>query len=70
MLKAIDCATFDLSNHSQMPSKTDGLRTIKSFERVNKIAFDPCNERHLNVIKGMAGNERFFINMHKLLNGN
>lgn len=61
MLKAIDKArsVYDgISTH--MYSKTDGLRVIRRFEKVNSINFDPLNSTHLRMIQGNARHERFF----------
>ena len=35
-------------------TKTQALRTIHDFERVNKITFDPFNRDHVEQIEGMG----------------
>lgn len=57
MMKAIDKAR-DCGDCKY--SKTDGLRAIKRFERVNGISFNPFNKYHIEAISGSAGDERFF----------
>ena len=36
---------------------TNGLRCIRTFERVNGIAFDPLNPRHCDTVDGMGVHE-------------
>lgn len=59
MMKAIDIAriSYFLGGKS---SKTDGLRVIRRFERVNGVVFDPNNSNHLSVVSGNGHNENFF----------
>lgn len=59
MFKSIECAR-DKKMHANRMSKTDGLRVIKRFERVNRIAFDPFNATHNDTIYGCANDESFF----------
>lgn len=61
MLKAIDKARSNPLFHDG--TKTDGLRVIRSFERVNKIAFNPFNNLHILMISGMSHNERLIRNL-------
>ena len=60
MLRAVDKAREPFWIGEQWQSKTDGLRVIRRFERVNKTSFDPFNEEHLNLIAGHASHEAFF----------
>lgn len=39
-------------------SLTDGLRCIRTFERVNGRSFDPLNEYHVSLVRGMGVHER------------
>jgi len=59
MLKAINKAR---QNHfeGESASKTDGLRVIRRFEKVNKIKFDPFNSLHIDAISGWGKYEGFF----------
>lgn len=59
MMQAIDMAStsYFLGGKS---SKTDGLRVIRRFEKINGIAFDPKNSGHLSVVSGNGHNENFF----------
>ena len=41
-------------------NRTDGLRVIKRFERVNECVFDPFDRYHVGVISGHADKEHFF----------
>lgn len=41
-------------------SKTDGLRVIRLFEKMNGVRFDPFDNSHLNLISGMGHHESFF----------
>ena len=58
MFKAIDAARNSLFENRA--SKTDGLRTIKEFEKVNSIQFDPFNSFHVQTISGLANFTAFF----------
>jgi len=66
MLKAIDLARQPIWDFNKLESKTNGLRVIKRFERVNKVKFDPFNNDHLDLIYGNASNESFFRSMTHL----
>lgn len=59
MMRCIKSATFDILTE-QISSKTDGLRVIKRFEKVNKIKFDPFNINHRELVIGHGMNESFF----------
>jgi len=67
MIKAIDKARNSVFIGEQRQSKTDGLRVIRRFERVNKTAFNPFNKEHLKLIAGNASNEAFFRKARYLL---
>jgi hypothetical protein len=41
-------------------SLSDGLRCIRTFERVNGIPFDPFDDYHRSLIEGMGAHERIF----------
>jgi hypothetical protein len=60
MLKAINKAREPVWIDEERQSKTDGLRVIKRFERVNKTKFNPFDKRHLEMIHGNASHEHFF----------
>ena len=60
MIKAISKARDPVWIGEQRQSKTDGLRVIRRFDRVNKTAFNPLNEEHLELIAGNASHEAFF----------
>lgn len=64
MMNAIDLARkptkFELQFSGSMQSRTNGLRVIRRFEKVNKIPFNPLNDRHLKLVEGNAGHEAFF----------
>ncbi len=53
MMQAIERARTPFLGKAK-ESKTDGLRTIRRFERVNKVTFDPFNTTHLGIIEGGA----------------
>lgn len=48
-------------------SKTNGLRAIKRFERINLMGFDPLNPRHLAIIAGCGEHEDFFRKAYRIL---
>lgn len=48
-------------------SKTDGLRVIRRFERVNGVAFDPRNSSHVSAVAGNGHNENFFRRAKRVL---
>ena len=56
MIRAIDLAAdrTHLSMYVFKQTRSAGLRTIRDFERVNRIAFDPFNRAHGNEVSGMA----------------
>lgn len=60
MMKAINKAREPVWIGEKWQSKTDGLRVIRRFERVNKTAFNPFREEHLELISGNASHEAFF----------
>ena len=60
MIKCIDKARNSAFIGDQRQSKTDGLRAVRRFERVNKIVFNPFNKEHSKLIAGNASNEAFF----------
>jgi len=60
MLKAIDKAREPVFIGEEWQSKTNGLRVIRRFERVNNTTFDPFDKRHLELIHGCASHESFF----------
>ena len=47
-------------------SKTNGLRVIKTFEKVNGIPFDPFDPAHIRLIEGNGHHEEFFRKMRML----
>jgi hypothetical protein len=62
MMKAIKSAV----GHS-FATRTDGLRTIRRFEVINNVSFDPFNRLHLLYIGGMACHEGFFRAAKRIL---
>ena len=60
MIKAIDKARQPVWIGEKWQSKADGLRVIRRFERVNKTAFNPFSEEHIELIAGNASHEAFF----------
>ena len=60
MMKAIDKARQPVWIGEQLQSKTDGLRVIRRFERVNKTSFNPFSKEHLKLVAGNASHEAFF----------
>ncbi len=57
MLKAVDKARSPVWAFEQQESKTNGLRVIRRFERVNKTTFNPFDKSHINWIHGHASTE-------------
>lgn len=53
MFKAINQACESCGMFKQC-NKAGGMRVIKTFERVNKIAFDPFDQYHVSMISGMG----------------
>jgi len=41
-------------------SLSNGLRCIRTFERVNEVRFDPFNEQHIAAVRGMGVHEELF----------
>ncbi len=62
MLKAIDKARSGTPKYS----KTDGLRVIKRFEKVNNVKFDPYSSTEVMIITGRAKWEFFFRKLNNL----
>jgi hypothetical protein len=60
MLKAIDEARRCGWYGGVTESKTDGLRVIRRFEKVNSINFDPFDSAHIDMVSGCAEYENFF----------
>ena len=60
MLEAIDGARTSVWNESHRTTRTNGLRAIKTFERVNGVAFNPFDESHLLKVAGEGIDEAFF----------
>ena len=58
MLKAIHEAGGGDFDRIYQSSRTDGLRAIKSFERVNKTRFNPFSEWHVYTVSGWGWMER------------
>lgn len=56
MMKAIRLAARETSLFKGT-TLTNGLRCIRTFERVNGIKFDPKNRAHLRTVDGMAVHE-------------
>jgi hypothetical protein len=59
MLNSIERARENTIYKNKM-SRTDGLRVIKRFEKVNGITFNPFCAAHNEKIRGCANNESFF----------
>ncbi len=57
MLRAIDKARSPVWVFEQQESKTNGLRVIRRFERVNKTTFNPFDKSHVDYIHGHGNNE-------------
>jgi len=63
MMKAIESARKPKACYvNNNFSKTDALRVIKRFEKVNKMQFDPYDKRQIACISGKARYESFFRN--------
>ena len=60
MLKAIDKARHNCWNEDNPAPMTDGLRVIRTFERVNGIKFDPFDEQHVYMVSSWGWAERSF----------
>lgn len=60
MLEAIDDARTSVWTESHRTTRANGLRAIRTFERVNGIKFDPFNESHRQKTDGSGIHESFF----------
>lgn len=60
MMNAISFAAQNPWNDDKPASKTDGLRVIHSFERVNKTKFNPFDGCHVELVAGHGKDESFF----------
>lgn len=65
MLNAIKLAARETSLFKGT-TLTNGLRCIRTFERVNGIPFDPFDSYHLSVIDGMAVHEAIYRSVRLL----
>ncbi len=53
MISAIKKARYNFwADDGKGVSMTGGLRVIRRFERVNKTAFNPWNDTHLDTVSG------------------
>lgn len=73
MLKAVDIAAFGFGGKSgsmylNHPPRTSGLRTIKDFEKINGVAFDPFNSTHLLHVAGMGRHSDLFRRLKRIWN--
>lgn len=66
MLKAIDSARQPVWIGEKVQSKTNGLRVIRRFEKVNKCTFNPFDDYHVLLISGHANTEHFFSRLAKM----
>lgn len=60
MLEAIDDARTSVWTDRHRTTRANGLRSIRTFERVNKIKFDPSNKTHRAKTDGSGIDESFF----------
>jgi len=60
MMEAIDVARTCPALVRKLATKTNGLRVIKRFEKVNGYKFDPFNDEHVQAIAGHGYDEAFF----------
>ena len=67
-MKAIRKARTNYWNEESPSSKTDALRVIRTFERVNNMEFDPFSERHVDQVAGWGWAENRFRSINKALN--
>lgn len=65
MIKAIDIARSE-SFATPRGSRTNGLRVIRRFEKVNGIKFDSRDVSHVARVHGMANYEYFFRKIKRL----
>lgn len=68
MMKAIKQAQYNVWNKDKPASKTNGLRVIRRFEKINQIEFDPYDNFHVKTISGHGTDEAHFRRV-KLLRG-
>jgi hypothetical protein len=66
MMRAIGKAQYNVWGGPRS-TRTDGLRVIRTFERVNKIPFDPFDHYHVDLIKGWGHHEGFFRAAKRIL---
>ena len=59
MLRAINKARVSVWD-GKKTSKTNGLRVIRRFEKVNKCDFNPFDKYHVELIVGHGDDEEFF----------
>lgn len=59
IMKAIKVAAGDAS-------RTDGLRAIRRFEKINGCAFNPKDKRHVAMLRNCGEDERFFRRLRRL----
>jgi hypothetical protein len=59
MLNAIEYARKNVFDKN-LSSKTDALRVIRRFEKVNNCVFNPFDKIHLEYIAGCGTHENFF----------
>ena len=60
MMSAIKKAAAPVFDFEPKASKTDGLRVIRRFERVNQTVFDPFDSTHVFICSGWGSTESFF----------
>ena len=46
-------------------SKTDGLRAIRRFEKVNRTAFNPFDKYHQSIVNGCGETESLLRSLKK-----
>jgi hypothetical protein len=69
MMRAIDIARTDVFDSNYRASKTDGLRAIRTFERINNIDFDPFDKTHILKVSGYGHDIEFFRRAKKIISG-
>ena len=65
MLKAIKKARHNCWDEDNPAPMTDGLRVIRTFERVNGIKFDPFDEQHVYMVSSWGWAERSFRSLKR-----
>ena len=66
MFKAIKEAMTDVFPYvNKYGSRSDALRVLKRFEKVNGFKFNPFNKNHVFMIAGCARHENFFRGITK-----